>query len=88
MEGKYDSSLIGPAQVSAFRSSEEIKEDVEELIYLNDAIYPKDIEVTVEDGLVTLRGMVRDQVASDEAEMAARDVIGVTGVRNELVIRE
>lgn len=87
-EGRYDSSLIGPAQASAFRSSEEIREDVEELISLNDLIYPKDIEVIVEDGNVTLRGRVRDRLAADEAEEAACSVVGVTEVRNELEVGE
>jgi len=86
MEGKYDSSLIGPSQASVFRSSDEIREDVEELISLNDAIQPKDIAVTVEDGKVVLRGRVRNQAAAEEATQAARQVIGVTDVHSELEI--
>jgi len=85
-EGEYDSSSIGPAQASTFRSSDQIKEDVEELISVNDAVHPKDIDVLVEDGKVTLRGCVRDRVAADEAEHASREVIGVTEVHNELEI--
>lgn len=84
MTDEYDSSLIGPAQASAFRSSEQIYEDIVELIATNDAIYPKDIDVLVEDGVVTLRGRVDSQTAVDEAEQATRGVIGVRGVRNEL----
>lgn len=87
-EGEYDSNLIGPSQTSLFRTSEEIREDLEELISLNDAIHPKDIDFIVERGTVILKGRVRDQAASQEAEQAAREVLGVTAVRNELVIGE
>jgi len=86
IEGEYDSNIMGPAQATAYRSSDQIKEDVIELISLNDAIYPKSIDVLVEDGTVTLRGQVRDEVARDEAEQAASEVIGVTEVINELEI--
>lgn len=86
MEGEYDSSLIGPAQTSVFRSSEDIRQNIEELIWLNSAIQPKDIQVIVENGEVMLIGRVRDQAAADEAEIAARETIGVTGVHNELEI--
>lgn len=88
MDGKYDSRLIGPSQASVFRTRDKIREDVEELIWLNDEIYPKDIQVIVDNGIVTLTGRVRDQVASDEAEMAVREVMGVTAVFNELEISE
>ena len=86
IEGKYDSSQIGPMQASAVRSIGQIREDVRELIDENDAIYPKDIYIDVQDGVVTLRGKVRDQIAFDEAVQAAREVIGVIEVRNELEI--
>lgn len=88
MDGKYDSRLIGPSQASVFRTRDKIREDVEELIWLNDEIYPKDIQVIVDNGIVTLTGRVRDQAASDEAEMVVREVMGVTAVFNELEISE
>ena len=85
-EGEYDSSEIGPAQASVFRTSDEIEEDVREMIELNDAVRPKDIEIVVDDGTVFLKGHVENEIASDEAEEAAREVIGVIRVRNELEI--
>lgn len=85
-EGEYDSSEIGPAQASAFRTSEEIQEDVRELISLNDAIHSEDIEVTVENGTVFLAGRVENEIAREEAEKAARVVIGVLHVRNDLEV--
>ena len=85
-EGEYDSSEIGPAQASLFRTSEEIADDVRELIALNDAIQDKDIDVEVEAGTVILHGHVRNELSSDEAERAAREVMGVINVRNELEV--
>ena len=85
-EGEYDSSAIGPAQASAFRTSEQIENDVRGLILLNDAIHPKDIQVVVEHGTVLLQGHVRNEVASEEAEQVAREVIGVLHVRNDLEV--
>ncbi len=86
MQDKYDSSLIGPAQSSIFRTSEQIRDEIIELINENDAIQPKDIEVIVSDGIVTLRGQVQDELAREEAEQAAWEVLGVTEVDNQLEV--
>ena len=86
MEGEYDSSLIGPARADLFRTADEIKHDVEQLIAENELLFGSDIDVSVESGVVTLRGRVRDQAACDEAVNAAREVLGVVDVRNELEI--
>lgn len=88
IEGEYDSNIMGPVQATAYRSSDQIEKDVRELISLNDAIQPKDIDVTVEVGKVTLKGRVRDEVARDEAVQAASEVIGVTEVINSIEIGE
>lgn len=84
VEGEYNSSQIGPARADVFRDGHEIEEDVRELISLNDAIHPKDIEVSVHEGVVTLRGHVDDDLSVEEAVEAAREVIGVVDVKNEL----
>lgn len=86
VEGKYDSSVIGPSQASAFRSSGQVKEDVEELIAANVAIDPAYVAVIVDGGKVILKGCVSNLEVSEETERAARKVIGVTDVRNELEI--
>lgn len=86
VEGEYDSTQIGPARADVFRDSREIQEDVEELISLNDAIHPKDIDVSVEAGSVILRGHVDDRASYEEADRAARDVIGVLDVKNLLEV--
>jgi osmotically-inducible protein OsmY len=88
MKGEYDSSLIGPSEASTFRSSDQIRADVEELIAENDDIHPKNICVDVQDGRVTLIGRVDGIESADEAVRAAREVLGVTEVRDELDIGE
>lgn len=87
MKEEIDSSMIGPAEASLFRSSDQIKEDIQELIGENNAIQQKDFEVIVSDGAVTLRGYVESETARDAATEAVLDVLGVTSVRNELEIR-
>lgn len=86
MKEKIDSSMIGPAEASLFRSADQIQRDIIELIQANNAIHPKDIEVEVQDGNVTLRGCVKDQIAIEEAVQAAHKVLGVTSVRSDLEI--
>ena len=86
VEGEYDSSQIGPARFDIFRSGDQIAHDVRELISNNDAIHPKDIIVSVADGVVTLRGRVDDETSAQEAVSTAREAIGVIDVRNELEV--
>jgi osmotically-inducible protein OsmY len=86
MQREINSNMIGPGQASLFRSSDEIKRDIEELIRENDAIYPKDIDVFVENGIVTLKGSVRDEEALQQTLRAAGDVLGVLDIESELEI--
>ncbi|MCL6520485.1 MAG: BON domain-containing protein [Armatimonadetes bacterium] len=86
MQPEYDSSLIGPAQSSVFRTSDQIREDVINLINENDVIQPKDIEVIVNDGVIILKGKVRDELAKQEAEQAASEVLGVVKIENQLEV--
>lgn len=86
MQEEIDSSMIGPAEASLFRSNEQIRDDVWQYISLNDAIRRKDIDVSVEGGIVTLRGRVNSEIAREAAEKAAREALGVIGVRNELEV--
>ena len=87
MREEIDSSLIGPSQASLFRSTDQIKNDIVELLNLNDEVNAEDIEVIVdENGIVTLKGRVSDETAKEEAEQTAIEVLGVMGVRNELVV--
>lgn len=88
MQEEIDSSMIGPAEASLFRSNEQIRDDVWEYISLNDVIRRKDIDVSVEGGIVTLRGRVNSEIAREATEKAAREALGVIGVRNELEVAD
>ena len=48
---------------------------------------PKSVEVQVADGLVTLSGSVERQEQKEEAERALSTLIGITGIRNNIVIQ-
>ena len=87
MKDKIDSSQIGPAEASLFRSTDQIRNDVEELLNINDELHLEDLKVDVDgNGVVTLRGRVFDNLQRAEAEDAVWEVLGVTGVVNELEI--
>ena len=86
MQEEINSNMIGPAEASLFRSSDQIKDDVWELISLNSAIRKKDIDVTVQGGVVTLQGKVNSNAARESAESATRKALGVTEVYNELEV--
>ena len=88
MEDKIDSSMIGPAEASLFRSSDQIEDDVLELLRLNPATKGRGIQVSVRDGLVTLNGSIDSEEGWDAATDIAQEVLGVTGVLNNLEIEE
>jgi len=68
------------------RSDEDIKRDVEAELEWDPEIDPTDIAVTVKDGVLTLTGFVRSYDQKLEAEAAAKRVIGVLGVANDLEV--
>ena len=66
------------------RSDDRIKEDVCERLTQHGNVDARNIEVTVSNGEVTLRGTVEDREMKRCAEDAAESVSGVQDVRNEL----
>lgn len=53
----------------------------------NNAVSATDIKVeTDSDGLVLLTGTAKSQAEADKAAMLAKNVKGVTGVKNEIVV--
>ena len=69
------------------RSDERIREDVNEAVARDPEIDATELEVRVENGVVTLTGIVEDRREKRIAEDLAEDVFGVDDVRNELKIR-
>jgi hypothetical protein len=69
------------------RNDERILEDVNESLYRSHEVDASDIEVKVQNGLVTLTGFVDSRFEKREAELCAEHVNGVHDIQNELQIR-
>jgi osmotically-inducible protein OsmY len=69
------------------KSDNEIKRDVEEELRWEPNVDPTDIAVAVKNGVVTLTGFVRSYAEKFAAERAAKRVVGVVGVANDLEVR-
>jgi osmotically-inducible protein OsmY len=86
MEGNINSRMIGPAEASIVRTSEQIQSDVESLIAENDAVRPKNVKVEVAGGVVTLSGRLESDFAVEQSVRAAKDALGVVEVKNHLEV--
>ena len=69
------------------RSPERVYEDVCDRLTDHPLIDASDIEVVISGVEVTLRGSVKDPIAAGRAETIAREVPGVSSVRNTLSVR-
>lgn len=87
-EGKYGSEAIGPAAASVFRSDEQLERDIEELLEVSDEVDAEKIDVHVQQGAVTLRGVVRTSAEWEAAGRVAFKALGTKEVHNELTVIE
>jgi osmotically-inducible protein OsmY len=69
------------------RSDSDIKRDVEEELRWDPDLDSTDIAVSVSKGVVTLAGFVKSYAHKLDAEKAAKRVMGVAGVANDLEVR-
>jgi hypothetical protein len=76
---------VGPKGYS--RSDDRIREDVSDALTRDRAVDASEIEVTVKEGMVNLRGSVSDKWMKRRAEDCAEEVSGVREVRNDLEVR-
>lgn len=83
-EGPHDFSGRGPKGYR--RSDERIYEEICESMTIHPRVDPTEIEVMVEDGVVTLQGTVSDRDMKRLAEDLALDIAGVVDVRNKLIV--
>lgn len=70
------------------RSDETIKEDVSEALYRSSEVDASDIEISVENGIVTLKGFVVDRNQKRLAEETIENLSGIDDVFNELRVRD
>ncbi len=66
------------------RSDQRIREEACEALHLDRYVDASDIEVSVENGIVVLTGMVSDRGTKRAAEACVESLDGVKDVRNEL----
>jgi len=85
-QGGYHQGHAGRGPRNYRRSDERIREDINEELTRHPGIDATDIDVRVEDGEVTLSGMVDDRRAKRLAEDIAEQCSGVEDVHNELRI--
>jgi osmotically-inducible protein OsmY len=67
------------------RADADLRGDVLQALLL-DSLIPTTVDAKVEDGYVTLSGAVDWQYQRDEATFAAGNIVGVTGVDNEILV--
>ncbi|MEN6520409.1 MAG: DUF2267 domain-containing protein [Armatimonadota bacterium] len=80
-------SRVEPA-AGLFRSDDQLTEDIIKALEIDDEIEDDRINVHVQQGSVTLRGIVRTSREWEAANRAASQTLGVREVRNELTILE
>lgn len=87
-QGVWDSvkNFFGKGPKGYKRSDERIHEDVCEALAKHPGIDASEIEVSVDDGVVVLKGFVDDRQIKRMAEDTAEMCFGVKDVRNELRI--
>jgi len=69
------------------RPDAEIKSDVESALFRDPNVRSYEVNVEVQNGVITLRGTVDDEFARRAAEDDARAVPGCREVRNELQVK-
>jgi len=67
------------------RDDADLRGDVLQALMLDDLV-PTDIDASVKDGLVTLTGATEWQYQRDEAEYITANILGVTGIENDIDI--
>lgn len=76
----------GKGPINYKRSDDRIHDDVSDALYRCAEVDASDIEVSVKDGIVSLKGTVEDRISKKVAEMTVERLPGVIDVDNELVI--
>ena len=68
-------------------SDETVKEKVRRALFKDRLIDQLDVEIKVENGDVTLMGMVSSQKLKNFAQKATEDILGVKKVHNQLTLK-
>ncbi len=76
---------IGPQNWE--RPDDVIQEEAREIIWRDQTCDPTTIEVLVKDGILTLQGSVATDKMKQNAEEKLKNLIGLKGIRNQLVVK-
>ena len=77
-------ALVVPLVAQKVPSDDRIYDEVREKLANDPDVRGAGFDITVKNGVVTLRGMVHTQKAKEKAEKIAKKVKGVTSVDNQL----
>ncbi|MBC7693893.1 MAG: BON domain-containing protein [Burkholderiales bacterium] len=80
--GNREIQIIGNTKKVDF----EVKKSVSNIIKWNSSIDESKIKITVEDGWITLEGKVDQEFKRTKAELLAKDINGVNGVTNLIIV--
>jgi osmotically-inducible protein OsmY len=75
------------SQEATVRSDADVERDVRDEMEWNPDLDSTDIAISVKNGVVTLAGFVRSYLDKYEAETAAKRVVGVSGIANDIEVR-
>ncbi len=81
-----DFSGVGPESYK--RPNERVMEDIGENLTYHGAIDARDVEIDVDDGVVTLRGTVPDRQMKYLVEDVVENIYGVNDINNEIKVRD
>ena len=79
-------ALVLPLVAQSSASDDKIYDTVRQRLANDPDVKGGSFEVTVKDGVVTMKGTVQDEHAREKAEKIVKKVKGVTGVNNQLKI--
>jgi len=80
-----ENELVVRILTKSRRADADLRGDVLQALLL-DSLIPTTVDAKVEDGYVTLSGTVDWQYQRDEATFVAGNILGVTGVDNEILV--
>jgi hypothetical protein len=84
---KFSGDFTGVGPKNFTKSDKAIEDDVCETLWRNGNVNARDIEVKVDNGIVTLKGYVDSRHQKKQAEAVIENLFGVLDVFNELTIK-
>lgn len=87
LKKRREGGHYGKGPVGWKRADSQIKEDICEALYVSPSVDASEIEVEVEQGIVTLNGSVFDRAMKKQAERCLDSIKGIDDIQNCLNLR-